>query len=112
MPGRTRSRPGHSTTQPQPPYRKRLLDLYADAGDGVRFDHSADFLALLDHHEVQFHRGKPIPGDVYLSCSRAIRIDGICPAAERPLHWWRHSVDNDVVHLGQVTFAIKMSQRY
>src|SRR5207244_3256837 len=42
----------------------------------------------------------------------AIRIDGIGPATERPCRWWRHAIDNDVVHLSQITFAIKMSQGY
>jgi hypothetical protein len=32
---------------------QRLVDFDADAADRIRFDHSVDFPALPDHHEVQ-----------------------------------------------------------
>src|ERR1019366_3092253 len=55
---------------------------------------------------------KRIPGDVDLSRSSAIRIDGIGATAGRPFARWRSAIDKDVVHLGQIASAIEMSHGY
>ena len=86
--------------------------LMPDAGDGIRFDHGMYFLALSDHYEVQFDRRKRVSGDVDHRCPSAIRIDGIGAAAGRPFHRWRYAADKDVVHLGQITLAVKIGHGY
>ena len=50
--------------------------------------------------------------EVDRSCSRAIRIDGISATAGVPLHRRRSSINNNVVYLTQMAFAVKVSHRY
>src|SRR6266404_7736989 len=71
-----------------------------------------DFLAVSDHYEVQFDGRKRVSGDVDHRCSSAIRINGIGAAAGRPFNGWRYAADKEVVHLGQITFAIKIGHGY
>jgi hypothetical protein len=48
-------------------YNESLLQLVnfgANGRDGICVDHLVDFLALIDHHEVQVHRRTWLPGHV------------------------------------------------
>ena len=62
---------------------QRLLDSDGYGGECVCVEHAVDFFALSDYHEGQVQRNRTVGGVDY-SCSSAIRIDGVGPAARRP----------------------------
>ena len=66
---------------------------------------------MSDHHKPRIHdikRGR----NVDVKCSGAVGIDVIRASAFGPLERWRDAIDNDVVHLAQLTVSIEGSHGY
>ncbi len=85
----------------------RLLDSVRDRCDRVRVDYLIDLFAVIDHHEAQVH-GTLTRGAVDHSSSGAIRIDAIGPRAWGPLDRGRDAVEDYVIYLRDIAFAVEV----
>ena len=91
----------------------QLIDSRADAGDGAcrtiewSSNYSVDLLALSDHHDAKVYKTTCARDE--MNCSGAIGIDLVGSSDGRPIHRGRGAIDNYVVDLTQIAFAVKMS---
>ncbi|PYX21030.1 MAG: hypothetical protein DMG82_19765 [Acidobacteria bacterium] len=99
---------GHAVTTD---LSQQLIDFYTDAGDSAvrtikwRPNHGVDFLALFHHHDAQVYKSTGARQNIH--GSGAISIDVIGTGDGAPVAY-RAAIDNEGVHLGQITFAIKV----
>src|SRR5260370_20919639 len=87
---------------------KTLVDPVGDRGGSIRVDYLIDLFAVIDHHEVQVH-GTLSRAAVDHSRSGAIRVNGIGPGARCPLLCWRDAVEDYVIYLRDIAFAVKVT---
>jgi len=83
------------------------VDSVAIEGYCTSINHSVEFRAVFDHHEVKVYGWSVRPCRDRPS-SRAIRIDRVSPVAGPPLLGGKHSVDHDVVNRRNISFPIKV----
>src|SRR6266481_10152711 len=85
-----------------------LVDSVGDRRGRIRVDYLIDLFAVIDHHEVQVH-GTLTRGAVDHSRSGAIRVDGIGPRAWGPVDQGRDAVEDYVIYLRDIAFAVEVS---
>jgi len=85
----------------------RDLIKFVTCRDGrISIQDLANHLAMLDDHKKQHQRRSGSSAGEERCFSSAIRVDGVSAGTGPPFLGWHHTANNDVIDLGDITFAI------